>query len=85
MPIRPEDRYFCPVDWAQLSAVIRFGRARDCCEGCGRPRRRMVYRLGDGRGGRGCRPVAPWRSVSSAASWLAVPSRWPTAARAVSV
>ena len=49
MPIRPEHRYFYPIDWPQLSAVIRFGRARGCCEGCGRPHGRMVYHLGDGR------------------------------------
>ena len=49
MPIRPEHRFFYPIDWAQLSAVIRFGRAKGCCEGCGRPRGRMVYHLGDGR------------------------------------
>ena len=49
MPIRPEHCFFYPIDWAQLSAVIRFGRARGCCEGCGRPHGRMVYHLGDGR------------------------------------
>ncbi|MGU3662643.1 hypothetical protein ACLBX9_00435, partial [Methylobacterium sp. A49B] len=49
MPIRPEHRFFYPIDWPQLSAVIRFGRARSCCEGCGRPHGRMVYHLGDGR------------------------------------
>jgi hypothetical protein len=49
MPIPPEHRFFYPIDWPQLSAVIRFGRARGCCEGCGRPHGRMVYHLGDGR------------------------------------
>ena len=49
MPIRPEHRFFYPIDWAQLSAVIRFGRAKGCCEGCGRPHGRIVYHLGDGR------------------------------------
>jgi hypothetical protein len=49
MPIRPEHRFFYPIDWPQLSAVIRFGRAKGCCEGCGRPHGRMVYHLGDGR------------------------------------
>ena len=49
MPIRPEHRFFYPIDRAQLSAVIRFGRARSYCEGCGRPRGRMVCHLGDGR------------------------------------
>ncbi|MCJ2054146.1 hypothetical protein MKL01_31370 [Methylobacterium sp. J-070] len=49
MPIRPEHRFFYPIDWPQLSALIRFGRAKGCCEGCGRPLGRMVYHLGDGR------------------------------------
>jgi hypothetical protein len=49
MPIRPEHRFFYPIDWPQLSIAIRFGRARGCCEGCGRPHGRMVYHLGDGR------------------------------------
>lgn len=49
MPIRPEHRYFYPIDWPQLSAVIRFGRARGRCEGCGRPHGQTVIHLGDGR------------------------------------
>ncbi|MCJ2070800.1 hypothetical protein MKK75_18725, partial [Methylobacterium sp. J-030] len=49
MPIRHEHRFFYPIDWVQLSAVIRFGRARGCCEGCGRPHGRKVYHLGEGR------------------------------------
>ena len=49
MPIRPEHRFFYPIDWSQLSAVIRFGRAKGCREGCGRPHGRMVYHLGEGR------------------------------------
>jgi hypothetical protein len=49
MPIRPGHRFFDPIDWAQLSAAIRFGRAKGCCEGCGRPHRQIVYHLGDGR------------------------------------
>ena len=49
MPIRPENRSFYPINWPQLSAVIRFGRAKGCCDGCGRPHGRMVYHLGDGR------------------------------------
>ena len=28
MPIRPEYRWFYPIDWPQLSAVIRFRRLR---------------------------------------------------------
>ncbi|MCJ2091003.1 hypothetical protein MKK67_00540 [Methylobacterium sp. J-072] len=49
MPIRREHRYFYPIDWKQLSAVIRFVRARGRCEGCGRPHLQDVQHLGDGR------------------------------------
>ena len=49
MPIRPEYRWLYPIDWPQLSAVIRFSRAKGQCEGCGRPHGRMVCHLGDGR------------------------------------
>ena len=49
MPIRREHRFFYPIDWPQLSAVIRFRRAGGTCEGCGRPHGQRVYHLGDGR------------------------------------
>ena len=49
MPIRREHRYFYPIDWPQLSAVIRFQRARGRCEICARPHGRRVFHLGDGR------------------------------------
>ena len=49
MPIRPEYRWLYPIDWPQLSAVIRFERAEGRCEGCGRPHGRIVCHLGDGR------------------------------------
>lgn len=49
MPIRPEHRWFYPVDWKQLSAVIRFERAKGRCEQCGRPHCQQVFHLGDGR------------------------------------
>ncbi|WP_210168832.1 hypothetical protein, partial [Methylobacterium sp. Leaf100] len=49
MPIRREHRYYYPIDWAELSAVIRFRRAGGACEGCGRPHQRFVYCLKDGR------------------------------------
>lgn len=49
MPIRREHRYFYPIDWKQLSAIIRFGRAHGRCEGCGRPHLQSVQHLGDGR------------------------------------
>ena len=49
MPIRPELRGFYPIDWKQLSAVIRFERAKGRCETCGRPHGQLVQHLGDGR------------------------------------
>src|SRR4028118_1443391 len=49
MPIRPEYRWLYPIDWPQLSAVIRFSRAKGQCEGCGRPHGQIVCHLGDGR------------------------------------
>ncbi|MFJ7440917.1 hypothetical protein ACIQW5_25060 [Methylorubrum thiocyanatum] len=49
MPIKREHRYFYPIDWRELSAVIRFGRAGGLCEGCGRPHGHLIYHLGDGR------------------------------------
>jgi hypothetical protein len=49
MPIRPEFRWLYPIDWPQLSALIRFKRARGCCEGCGRLHGQIVFHLGDGR------------------------------------
>jgi 5-methylcytosine-specific restriction endonuclease McrA len=49
MPIRPEYRWLYPIDWKQLSAVIRFERAKGQCQGCGRPHGRITCHLGDGR------------------------------------
>jgi hypothetical protein len=49
MPIRREHRWFYPIDWPQLSAVIRFRRAQGRCESCRRPHGCLVYHLGDGR------------------------------------
>lgn len=49
MPIRPENRWLYPIDWEQLSASVRFKRARAQCDHCGRPHLRRVIHLGDGR------------------------------------
>jgi hypothetical protein len=49
MPIRPSFKWLYPIDWPQLSAVIRFERARGRCERCGRPHGREIRHLGDGR------------------------------------
>ncbi len=49
MPIRPQHRWLYPIDWPQLSAMIRFTRAKGRCEQCGRPHGQLVHHLGDGR------------------------------------
>ncbi len=49
MPIRPEYRWLYPIDWVQLSALVRFERAKGRCEGCSRPHGQIVCHLGDGR------------------------------------
>jgi hypothetical protein len=49
MPIRRQYRWFYPIDWPQISASIRFGRAKGRCERCRRPHGRTVVHLGDGR------------------------------------
>ena len=48
MPIAPEHRWFYPIDWRELSEVIRFTRARGRCEHCGRPHGQDVTHLGNG-------------------------------------
>jgi hypothetical protein len=48
MPIAPEHRWFYPIDWRELSRVIRFTRAKGRCEQCGRPHGQEVMHLGDG-------------------------------------
>ena len=37
MPIRPDQRWFYPIDWREISQVIRFDRAGGRCERCRRP------------------------------------------------
>ena len=49
MPIRPEHRWLYPIDWPELSRLVRFRRAKGRCEGCGRPHGSDVIHLGDGR------------------------------------
>ena len=49
MPIRRQHRWLYPIDWRELSASIRFRRAKGRCEHCGRPHGKMVQHLGDGR------------------------------------
>lgn len=51
MPIRREHRFFYPIDWPQLSAMVRFRRAGGRCEGCGRPHGQMSTILETAAGG----------------------------------
>lgn len=48
MPIAREHRWLYPINWRELSALIRFGRAKGQCEHCGRPHGRDIVHLGDG-------------------------------------
>ncbi|WP_128561048.1 hypothetical protein [Methylobacterium crusticola] len=75
MPIRPENRYFYPIDWVQLSAAIRFGRAQGRCEGCGRPHGQLVSHLGDGRWWD--TTESTWRSGRGRRLKLAAPEQLP--------
>src|SRR5690242_8955178 len=49
MPMRPQHRRLYPFDWRELSASVRFRRAKGRCERCGRPHGEDVTHLGDGR------------------------------------
>ena len=49
MPIRRHHRWLYPIDWRELSASIRFRRAKGRCETCGRPHGRLVVHVGDSR------------------------------------
>ncbi|MFZ2996432.1 MAG: hypothetical protein WA070_09700 [Sphingobium sp.] len=48
MPIAREHRWLYPIDWRELSNLIRFRRAKGRCEHCRRPHGRDVRHLGDG-------------------------------------
>lgn len=48
MPIKPELRSLYPFDLPQLSASIRFRRAKGRCEHCDRRHGSLVCHLGDG-------------------------------------
>ncbi|MEW6625303.1 MULTISPECIES: hypothetical protein [Sphingomonadales] len=49
MPIMAEHRWLYPIDWPELSRLIRFDRAKGRCEHCRRPHGGHVFHLGDGR------------------------------------
>jgi hypothetical protein len=47
--MRPQFRWYYPIDWRELSAVIRFERAQSRCEQRARPHGETIVHLGDGR------------------------------------
>ncbi|MFB2552467.1 hypothetical protein [Ensifer soli] len=49
MPVRRAHRWLYPIDWPELSRMVRFGRAKGRCEQCARPHGALVCHLGDGR------------------------------------
>ena len=49
MPIKPELRWFYPIDWPEISRLVRFERAGGRCEACGRPHGEEVRCLPGGR------------------------------------
>ena len=63
MPIAPDQRWLYPIDWPELSRLVRFGRARGCCERCGRPHGARVVHLGDGSGAWWDEARALWRDA----------------------
>ena len=69
MPIKPELRWFYPIDWPQISRQVRFERAGGRCQTCGRPHGETVRCLPDGR----------WYDAASS-TWRngrGRPARWP--------
>jgi hypothetical protein len=48
MPIRPDNRWLYLIDWAELSSLIRFERAKGRCERCRRPHLKIIKHLGLG-------------------------------------
>jgi hypothetical protein len=69
MPIRRDLRWLYPIDWPLISRLIRFGRARGRCEGCGRPHAAAVTQLADGRWWD--EPSGSWRDDAGE------PAAWP--------
>lgn len=48
MPIRAEHRWLYPIEWRELSNLVRFTRAKGRCEHCQRPHAHDVLHLGNG-------------------------------------
>ena len=48
MPIKPENKSRYPENWKEISARIRFGRAKNRCEVCGLKNYSIIKRLPNG-------------------------------------
>ena len=72
MPIKPELRWYYPIDWPQISHWVRFVRAKGRCQVCGRPHGEAVQHLGDGRWWD--EQLQTWRDGSGLQSPLACPN-----------
>lgn len=82
MPIRAEHVFLYPIDWPQLSQLVRFVRAKGRCEHCARPHGQRVFHLGDGRwwdrnrlcwrNGRGRRVRRPMENILIQGRWTPV-------------
>lgn len=49
MPIPARNRWLYPIDWTEVSRLVRFERAKGRCQRCRRPHGRIVLRFPDGR------------------------------------
>ena len=63
MPIRRQFKYLNPIDWPQISVMIRSTRAKGRCECCDRPHGQTVQHLGDGR----CGTISAWSGATAVA------------------
>jgi hypothetical protein len=61
MPIRPEHRWLYPIDWPEISRIVRFKRAGGRCERCRRPHGRHVVQLAGTDGIWWDVEIAAWR------------------------
>lgn len=71
MPIRPQHRWLYPIDWQQLTDLVRFERAKGRCKHCQRPHAKIVCHFGDGR--RWDEDASTWRDVKGRIVRMGVP------------
>lgn len=62
MPIKPENKDKYPKNWKQISAEIRFTRARNRCEVCGISNNLIIKRYKNQTWGKPARQKLKWFS-----------------------